>query len=266
MDNPILFNFVSLTIFSLMLAIGVNHSFQELTSLWRRPELLLRSLLAVVVLVPVVVVLLLWVFDLPPAVATGLAVLAAAPGAPLTTKRSEMAGGDPTYSASLQLTLALLAVVITPLILAMFYSLFEFVTKRVAPLEVARQVAQVTFMPVIIGLFLQQFAQINGYSPSDGLIMTIETAWVVVARRPMAVPTTSVRRGMCNFSPPRIQLTDRTAFRINRTPIICTKESRSPRKMKLMKNSNRTSCFSYFHLTPLSVSLSVRAVSSTTGR
>ena len=63
MDNPILLNFVSLTIFSLMLAIGFNHSFQQLTSLWRRPELLLRSLLAVVVLVPVVVVLLLWVFD-----------------------------------------------------------------------------------------------------------------------------------------------------------------------------------------------------------
>ena len=105
--------------------------------------------------------------------ATGLAVLAAAPGAPLTTKRSEMAGGDPTYSASLQLTLALLAVLITPLILAMFYALFESVTKRVTPFEVARQVAQVTFMPVVIGLFLQQFA--------PGLAETIRKPVRVVA-------------------------------------------------------------------------------------
>jgi bile acid:Na+ symporter, BASS family len=158
MDNPILHYFVSLTIFTLMFALGVNHSFEELTSLWRRPGLLLRSLVAVVFLVPMVVVLLLWVFDLPPAPATGLAVLAAAPGAPLTYKRSQMAGGDPAYTASLQLTLALLAVGITPLILAMFYALFGLVIEGVTLFQVARQVAQVTFLPVIIGLSLQQLA------------------------------------------------------------------------------------------------------------
>jgi BASS family bile acid:Na+ symporter len=158
MDNPILLYFVSLTVFTLMLSLGVNHSFEQLTSLWRRPGLLLRSLLAVVFLVPMVVVLLLWVFDLPPAVATGLAVLAAAPGAPLTYKRSQMAGGDPTYTASLQLTLALLAVGITPVILALFHVLLGLVIEGVRLFQVARQVAQVTFLPVIIGLSLQQFA------------------------------------------------------------------------------------------------------------
>jgi BASS family bile acid:Na+ symporter len=158
MDHPILLYFVSLTIFTLMFALGVNHSFEQLTSLWRRPGLLLRSLLAVVLLVPLVVILLLWMFDLPPAAATGLAVLAAAPGAPLTYKRSQMAGGDPTYTASLQLSLALLAVGITPLILAVFSSLFGLVIKGVTLFEVAQQVAQVTFLPVIIGLLLQEFA------------------------------------------------------------------------------------------------------------
>ncbi|MDA8405811.1 MAG: sodium dependent transporter [Deltaproteobacteria bacterium] len=158
MDNPILLMFVTMTIFSLMLAMGVSHSFQQLTSLWRRPELLLRSLLAVIVLVPLVVGLLLWGFNLSPAVATGLAVLAAAPGAPLTYKRSQMAGGDPTYTASLQLTLVLLAVVITPLILAIFRALFELPGLRLTPFEVARQVARVTFLPVITGLLIQRFA------------------------------------------------------------------------------------------------------------
>ncbi len=97
-------------------------------------------------------------FNLSPAVATGLAVLAAAPGAPLTYKRSQMAGGDPTYTASLQLTLALLAVVITPLMLAIFSALFELPGLRLTPFEVARQVAQVTFLPVITGLLIQRFA------------------------------------------------------------------------------------------------------------
>jgi bile acid:Na+ symporter, BASS family len=158
MDNPILLYFVSLTIFTLMLSLGVNHSFEQLISLWRRPGLLLRSLVAVVFLVPMVVLLLLWVFDLPPAVATGLAVLAATPGAPLTYKRSQMAGGDLTYTASLQLTLAVLAVGITPVILALFRALFELLIGEVTLFQVARQVAQVTFLPVMIGLSLQQFA------------------------------------------------------------------------------------------------------------
>ena len=69
-----------------------------------------------------------------------------------------MAGEILPTPASLQLTLALLAVVITPVILAMFYARFELVTERVTLFQVARQVAQVTFLPVIIGLSLQQFA------------------------------------------------------------------------------------------------------------
>ncbi|MFZ0134222.1 MAG: hypothetical protein WAK95_16905 [Desulfobacterales bacterium] len=158
MDNAIFMKFVTLTIFSLMFAIGINRSFRQLTTLWRRPGLLLRSLMAAVVLVPAVVVLLLWIFSLPTAVATGLAVLAAAPGAPLTTKRVEMAGGDPEYSASLQLTLALLAFVLTPLTLAIFNALFELSVEKVTAFQVASQVARVTFLPVVVGLLIQRLA------------------------------------------------------------------------------------------------------------
>jgi hypothetical protein len=50
MDNAILLKFVTLTIFSLMFAIGINHSHEQLTSLWRKPESLLRSLLAYMLL------------------------------------------------------------------------------------------------------------------------------------------------------------------------------------------------------------------------
>ena len=157
MDHPTLLLLVKTTIFTLMLAIGVNLSFQQLISLWRRPGLLLRSLLAVILLVPLVVILLLRWLDLPPAVATGLAVLAAAPGAPLTHKRSQMAGGSLSYSASLQLTLALLAVLVTPLTLAIFHALTEIQTENVRLLEVARQVALVQLLPVSLGLLVQHF-------------------------------------------------------------------------------------------------------------
>lgn len=157
MDHPTLLLLVKVTIFTHMFAIGVNRSFHELISLWSRPGLLLRSLLAVLVLVPLLVLLLLTWLDLPLAVVTGLAVLAAAPGAPLTHKRTRMAGGSVPYSASLQLTLALFAVLITPLTLAIFYALFDIQTESVTTLEVARQVATVQLLPVCLGLAVQRF-------------------------------------------------------------------------------------------------------------
>jgi BASS family bile acid:Na+ symporter len=158
MENPLFLGLVKVAIFTLMLALGVNLSPEKGLRAWRRPGPLLRGLLAVVVLVPIMVMLLLLAFDLPPAVATGLALLAAAPGAPLTTKRAQMAGANLPYTWTLQLTLAVLAVGITPLTLAIFHARFELETEGVPILEVARQIAMVQLLPVAIGILFQRIA------------------------------------------------------------------------------------------------------------
>lgn len=149
---------VTATIFCLMLTIGVNQSWKDITSILKDPRDLARSLLAAIVLVPLLAVLLLLVADLTPATATGLAVLASAPGAPLTTLRSRMAGADVTRASSIQLTLALVAVIVTPLTLLLFDGLFDNVTERVAVTQIVGQVATVTLLPVVIGLALRRFA------------------------------------------------------------------------------------------------------------
>jgi BASS family bile acid:Na+ symporter len=61
MDNPIIGNFITATIFSLMFALGVNHSFRQVTYLLRQPGLMVRSLLSVIVMVPGIVVVVVWV-------------------------------------------------------------------------------------------------------------------------------------------------------------------------------------------------------------
>ncbi len=186
MDNAFLLSFVSVTVFSLMFAIGINNSFEQLTSVWRQPAILLRSLLAVVVIVPTIVFVVIQLFNVTPAVATGLAILAAAPGAPMMTKRTEGAGGEPTYAASLQLTLALLAVVLTPLILALFYALSDLVTEQVSPMDVARQIIWVTFLPVTVGMLIRGFApkfaeRIKGPSGTIANIMFLGFVLLVIA-------------------------------------------------------------------------------------
>ena len=74
-------------------------------AIWRKPGWMLRALLVVVILVPLVVGLLIKFLNLPASAVAGLVLLAAAPGAPLMTKRSQMAGADPVASAGLQLNL-----------------------------------------------------------------------------------------------------------------------------------------------------------------
>lgn len=148
---------VTLTVFTLMLTIGVNQSFQQLTSLWYRRSELLKALFAVVVLFPAFVFFLMSVLDLPTPVSYALALLAAAPGAPLTTKRSEMALADPEYTSSLQLILAMTAIVVTPVLLGIFGASFDLGIEEIQPVHVAQQILTVTFLPVVIGLLLRYF-------------------------------------------------------------------------------------------------------------
>jgi bile acid:Na+ symporter, BASS family len=157
MNHPILLILVKVTIFSLMLAIGVNLSIDKLIALWRRPDLLFRALLAVIVLVPLVVILLLKLFTLSINVSTGLALLAVCPGAPLMSKRLQMAGVSIFHAAGLQLTLALVAVLFTPLTLDIFQSLFTLETQKVAVLDVSSQIFTAQLLPIGLGLIIQKF-------------------------------------------------------------------------------------------------------------
>jgi BASS family bile acid:Na+ symporter len=68
-----------------------------------------------------------------------------------------MAGCRFSYSASLQLTLAILAVCVTPITLGIFFTLFQHLAEKVIILEVARQVIIVQLLPVSIGFLLQKF-------------------------------------------------------------------------------------------------------------
>ncbi|MGI9374259.1 MAG: bile acid:sodium symporter family protein [Hyphomicrobiales bacterium] len=151
----IILGVVSVTIFSLMLTIGVEKSLADLKSFLKDPALLARALFAVLFLVPAFILLLLTVFKLPIEIATAYALLAACPGAPLITKRSHMVMADEDYASSLQITLALLAIVVTPALLTVFYTFFDLSTERVSPLSVLEQISVVTLLPVVLGIALQ---------------------------------------------------------------------------------------------------------------
>ena len=78
---------------------GLSARFADVTALLRRPGLLARSLVAVLVVAPVLAVALVRVFDLNREVAIALVALAVSPLPPLLPNRGEKAGGRADYGA-----------------------------------------------------------------------------------------------------------------------------------------------------------------------
>lgn len=180
LDSQIVRNLVSITIFLIMLTMGLNFSVRELVKFWQQWGLLLRSQLAVSVLFPVVTFIFLSLFNLPNAVIIGLILLAATPGAPLLTKRVQISGSSFNYGLSLQVTLALSTVLITPLILSSFGLIFPAVTEKVNPWEILQEVAIVQFLPLSLGLALRQISAEIVDEIRDFLRVTVNILFAVL--------------------------------------------------------------------------------------
>lgn len=163
MESQQLTNLVALTLLSLMFSLGLSLTLSEATSLLKQPGMLLRSVLAVVILPPLVAVgagLLLPEASLLRAV---VLALAAAPGAPLTTKRSLMAGGTLATAASLQVTASVLAVVTIPFWGVIYEAVFPVTNTLIPgtivgdPVAVTKTVAVVQLAPIGIGILIRKF-------------------------------------------------------------------------------------------------------------
>jgi BASS family bile acid:Na+ symporter len=160
LNSQVVQTLAALTIFFLMLTLGVQTPPGNLASLWQQPGLLGRSLLSALVLFPLGAAVIGYLFlhnasGIRP-IALGLVVLAAAPGAPLLTRRAAMAGGNVAIATSLQVTLATLAVVTTPLTLYLFTVAFARVDASSDFLAIAKQVLTVQLLPLGLGLLIRR--------------------------------------------------------------------------------------------------------------
>jgi len=103
------------SVFCMVFGFGLRATWDDLLYLIRRPGLLLRSLLAVFVIMPVVAFALTRLFHFRHTVEVVLIALAISPVPPLLPKRELIAGGHDSYGLGLMAILALLSIAIIPL-------------------------------------------------------------------------------------------------------------------------------------------------------
>ena len=141
----------------LVFALGLNALPKDAVFLWRRPGLLLRSLVAMDVAVPVAAVLLVLVLQPPRAAAIGILAMAAAPGAPFGPQKELKLGGRLSYVYSLLVTVAFLSVVTIPLTLHIYA--FLFAADRAAwvtPGQVAKVAVVMLVLPMVLGMLVRR--------------------------------------------------------------------------------------------------------------
>lgn len=100
----------------LVLAVGLNAEPGDLGYVLKRPPLLARAILAVLVIPPIAAGLLVWWLPLTPAVQAGIMLMAVAPVPPLVPGKEFGIGGRKAYAYGVYVVMALLTVISVPLV------------------------------------------------------------------------------------------------------------------------------------------------------
>ena len=148
--SPALPEILKVTVVLMVLAIGLGATPKDATFLLHRLRLLLRSVIAMYVLVPLVALLVTRLVPLVPGVRAALLVLAVSAGAPLLPRKLNHVG-DAVYSFSLVLLTSALAIVVVPAWIVWLGPQFD-VLQGVSPMRVARRLAASLFAPLVASL------------------------------------------------------------------------------------------------------------------
>ena len=145
---------------SLMLTVfgfGLEASLDDLLSLWRRPGLLLRSLVAMFVVMPLFAIFMASVFSFDRAVEVALVVISISPVPPTLPKKVSKAVGVAPYGLALMVTAATLSIGYIPLA---DYLIGRYLNKpfEMDPAAVARLVGLSVLIPLAAGMVFRRFA------------------------------------------------------------------------------------------------------------
>jgi bile acid:Na+ symporter, BASS family len=158
----------------MIFALGLRTTASDVAYLWRRPGLLLRSVLAMYVVVPLAAVLMVKGLDLPHPTRVTLIVLAICAGAPLVPRKLAGPGGTPAYVLSLAVTSSVLAIATVPLSVALLDWLFD-ARVDIHPLTVARVIGISFLLPFLTGVAVQ------AWSPSSAQRLVTPTTNIAAA-------------------------------------------------------------------------------------
>ena len=141
----------------MVFALGLSTKLDDVTFLLRRPGLLLRSILAMNVIMLGFAVALSKLFDLDPAIEIAVIALALSPVPPLLPGKQISTGGTASYAVGLLVAAAVISIVLVPLSVELLEYVFPF-ELHIGPERVATGVGLSIFAPLAAGVAIARFA------------------------------------------------------------------------------------------------------------
>ncbi len=145
-----------------MFGVALELTFDDFRELTRKPKLVLTGVFSQFVLLPVVTFCLVWLLEPMASIAMGMFMVAACPGGNISNFITHLAKGNSALSVTLTAIATLLAIVMTPLNLQIWGSLYGPTATilrevSISPFEMVRLVALLLGVPLVMGMLVSHF-------------------------------------------------------------------------------------------------------------
>jgi BASS family bile acid:Na+ symporter len=149
------------SIFLIVFTLGLDAGWEDAVWLFRRPGLLVRSILSMNVVMVLFAIAMVTVFNVPQAIRIALGALALSPVPPIFPKKMSKSGGTSAYAIGLVVAASLFAVILIPcwlLILGNHYGFeADLGLRRIVPI-ILISILIPLFLGIAVGRFAPTFA------------------------------------------------------------------------------------------------------------
>ena len=145
----------------IMLGLGLGLKIDDFTRILKTPKDFFVGFFSQLIILPLVAYLLIIIFKVPPEIAIGVMIIAAAPGGVTSNILTKFANGDVALSISLTAVISLISIITVPLIIFTSADLFGItdISQNISMTGIALKMFLVVTVPVILGMIIRKFAE-----------------------------------------------------------------------------------------------------------
>ena len=145
----------------IMLGLGLGLKVEDFTRVLKTPKDFIVGFISQLIILPIVAYLLIIILRIPPEIAIGVMIIAAAPGGVTSNILTKFANGDVALSISLTAIISLISIITVPLIIFTSADLFGItnISENISMIGIALKMFLVVTVPVILGMIIRKFAE-----------------------------------------------------------------------------------------------------------
>ncbi len=145
----------------IMLGLGLGLKIDDFTRILKTPKDFFVGFFSQLIILPLVAYLLIIILKVPPEIAIGVMIIAAAPGGVTSNILTKFVNGDVALSISLTAVISLISIITVPLIIFTSADLFGItdISQNITMTGIALKMFLVVTVPVILGMIIRKFAE-----------------------------------------------------------------------------------------------------------